>query len=161
MEKSPLEKILTFLEEKQITYDLMEHKELGFSSQEVAEARKVELGACSKAVVLKYKGNGKKGYVLAVLPGDEKINTEKLASFFGAKKANFASHEDVLTLTSCVSGALAPFSFNEELNLVIDPSLFERFEKIAFNAGSLQHTIVMKSEDYRNIAKAQEFSFIL
>ncbi|MCP5650818.1 YbaK/prolyl-tRNA synthetase associated domain-containing protein, partial [Klebsiella pneumoniae] len=79
----------------------------------------------------------------------------------GAKKISFATAEQVKTLTDYVPGALAPFTFNPELELVIDPVLFERYTDIAFNAGTLTETIVLNAEDYRTIVKPQEFSFIL
>ena len=55
---------------------------------------------------------------------------------------------------------MAPFSFHQELSLVVDPSLFERFSQIAFNAGTLTETIILDAADYRRIVKPQEFSFI-
>ncbi|ETO43397.1 YbaK/EbsC family protein [Morganella sp. EGD-HP17] len=156
-----LRKITTLLDNHHARYEIMSHDALGFTSDEVAQVRGVELGQCTKAVVLKVKGNGVKKNVLAVLPGDEKIDGEKLAGFFGAKKISFATAEQVKTLTDCVPGALAPFTFNPELELVIDPVLFERYTDIAFNAGTLTETIVLNAEDYRTIVKPQEFSFIL
>lgn len=155
-----LDKILTLLKSNDAKFEVMSHEALGFTSDEVAKMRNVELGQCSKAVILKIKGNGIKRYVLAVLPGDEKIDTEKLAVFFGGKKSSFVSGEEVTYLTSCVPGALAPFSFNNDLTLVVDPSLFERFSEIAFNAGTLTETIKMSSGDYQRIVQPQELSFI-
>lgn len=77
-----LRKITALLDNHHARYEIMSHDALGFTSDEVAQVRGVELGQCSKAVVLKVKGNGVKKNVLAVLPGDEKIDGEKLAGFF-------------------------------------------------------------------------------
>ncbi|QDO97111.1 YbaK/prolyl-tRNA synthetase associated domain-containing protein [Ferrovibrio terrae] len=157
---STRDRILNLLNENQARYQQMSHEALGFTSDEVARVRNVELGQCSKAAILKIKGNGVRKYVLAVLPGDRKINTDKLSSLYGGKKASFASAGEVLELTSCVPGALAPFSFNEELALVVDPSIFERYSEIAFNAGTLTETIVLNVDDYRRIVKPKEYSLI-
>ncbi|HCM61627.1 MAG TPA: hypothetical protein DIT05_03650 [Morganella sp. (in: Bacteria)] len=154
-------KITALLDKHNARYEIMSHDALGFTSGEVAKMRDVELGQCSKAVILKVKGNGVKKNVLAVLPGDEKIDGEKLTGFFGGKKMSFATADQVKELTDCVPGALAPFTFNPDLELVIDPVLFERYSEIAFNAGTLTETIVLNAEDYRTIVKPQEFSFIL
>lgn len=50
-------------------------------------------------------------------------------------------------------GAIPPFSFNEELKLVADPELFERYSEIAFNAGRLDRSIILNSDDYLRVAR--------
>ena len=43
--------------------------------------------------------------------------------------------------------------------LVVDPFLFERYDELAFNAGTLERSIILNAQDYRRIAKAQWISF--
>ncbi|XBW37812.1 hypothetical protein QEN19_003388 [Hanseniaspora menglaensis] len=59
-----------------------------------------------------------------------------------------AKVEDVLTVTGCVPGSVPPFTFHENLKIICDSKLFDRFEEISFNAGSLEHSLKMSSQDY-------------
>ena len=65
----------------------------------------------------------------------------------------------VEALTACVFGAIPPFSFHPALRLVADPLLFERFPQIAFNAGRLDRSIILDTEDYLHIARPEIATF--
>ncbi|MCL7651998.1 YbaK/prolyl-tRNA synthetase associated domain-containing protein, partial [Klebsiella pneumoniae] len=60
---------------------------------------------------------------------------------------------------ACVFGAIPPFSFHPALRLVADPLLFERFPQIAFNAGRLDRSIILDTEDYLHIARPEIATF--
>lgn len=53
-----------------------------------------------------------------------------------------------------------PFSFHPNLKLIADPLLFERFEELAFNAGTLERSIILNTKDYQRIAKPTLVKFI-
>lgn len=91
-------------------------------------------------------------FVLAVLPGDRKLDFRKVAIAAGMRKATLASAEEVLQRTECVVGAVPPFSLSADIRLVVDPALVESYEEIAFNAGRLDRSIVLDSRDYVRIA---------
>ncbi|EEE2505536.1 YbaK/prolyl-tRNA synthetase associated domain-containing protein, partial [Salmonella enterica subsp. diarizonae] len=50
---------------------------------------------------------------------------------------------------------IPPFSFHPNLKLVADPLLFERFDEIAFNAGLLEKSVIMNTQDYLRIARPE------
>lgn len=54
----------------------------------------------------------------------------------------------------------SPFSFHPNLKLIADPLLFERFEELAFNAGTLERSIILNTEDYQRIAAPSLVEFI-
>ena len=56
-------------------------------------------------------------------------------------------------MADCVFGSVPPFSFHKNLHLVVDESLLERNEEIAFNAGLLDRSIVLNAKDYARIVK--------
>ncbi|WP_254361398.1 YbaK/EbsC family protein [Photorhabdus heterorhabditis] len=62
-------------------------------------------------------------------------------------------------LTQCVFGAIPPFSFHPDLKLAADPLLFERFDELAFNAGSLECSVILNTKDYRRIAQPELVNF--
>ncbi|VVE04629.1 Cys-tRNA(Pro)/Cys-tRNA(Cys) deacylase YbaK [Pandoraea terrae] len=91
--------------------------------------------------------------VLAILPGDKKLDFKMVAEAGGLKKATLASAEEAERETGCVIGAIPPFSFSPDIRLVVDPGLVENFDEIAFNAGRLDRSMVLNSADYVRIAQ--------
>ena len=153
------EKLLALLEQHNARYSLMEHEATG-KCEAVAAIRGTEVGQGAKALVCHVKGNGVKQHVLAILPADRQADLSKVAAAVGGKRASLASPAEVDSLTCCVFGAIPPFSFHHDLKLVVDPLLFERYEEIAFNAGRLDKSVVLKTTDYRRICQAEVVNII-
>ena len=147
-------KLMTLLTEQGARFRVMEHEAVG-KCEAVSELRGTALGQGAKALVCKVKGNGVKKLVLAILAADRQADLSQLANHFGGLKASLASPAEVDTLTACVFGAIPPFSFHPDLALVADPLLFERYDEIAFNAGLLEKSVVMDTQDYLRIARPE------
>lgn len=147
-------KLITLLTEQGARFRVMEHEAVG-KCEAVSELRGTALGQGAKALVCKVKGNGVKKLVLAILAADRQADLSQLANHFGALKASLASPAEVDTLTACVFGAIPPFSFHPDLALVADPLLFERYDEIAFNAGLLEKSVIMDTQDYLRIARPE------
>ncbi|SFN94455.1 YbaK/prolyl-tRNA synthetase associated domain-containing protein [Xenorhabdus japonica] len=152
------EHLTTLLDTNNARYRIMEHT-TGGRSEEVAKIRGTHLGQGAKGLVCHVKGNGCRQYVLAVLPADQQADLAVLAKQMGGSRASLASPKEVFELTRCVFGAIPPFSFHPELKLVADPLLFERYDELAFNAGSLERSIILNTQDYRRIAIPELISF--
>ena len=146
-------KLITLLTEQGARFRVMEHEAVG-KCEAVSEIRGTELGQGAKALVCKVKGNGVKKHVLAILAADQQADLSRLASHFGGLKASLASPAEVDALTACVFGAIPPFSFHPDLTLV-----FERFDEIAFNAGLLEKSVIMDTQDYLRIARPELVEF--
>ncbi|WP_263068709.1 YbaK/prolyl-tRNA synthetase associated domain-containing protein [Enterobacter huaxiensis] len=147
-------KLITLLTEQGARFRVMEHEAVG-KCEAVSELRGTALGQGAKALVCKVKGNGVKKLVLAILAADRQADLSQLANHFGGLKASLASPAEVDTLTACVFGAIPPFSFHPDLALVADPLLFERYDEIAFNAGLLEKSVIMDTQDYLRIARPE------
>jgi Ala-tRNA(Pro) deacylase len=65
-----------------------------------------------------------------------------------------AFKEKAQALTGCVIGAIPPFSFNDQLQVLADLLILQN-EEVVFNAGCLDRSIFMKLADYVRIAKPQ------
>jgi Ala-tRNA(Pro) deacylase len=150
--------LLDVLTVEQARFRVMEHEAIG-KCEAVSEIRGTALGQGAKALVCKVKGNGVKQHVLAILAADQQADLSRLSSHLGGLKASLASPAEVDSLTACVFGAIPPFSFHPSLKLVADPLLFERFDEIAFNAGLLEKSIVMDTQDYLRIAQPELVTF--
>lgn len=153
------EKLIALLEQHQARYRLMEHEATG-KCEEVAAIRGTEIGQGAKALVCHVKGNGVKQHVLAVLPADHQADLGKVAAAVGGRRASLASPAETDALTGCVFGAIPPFSFHADLTLVADPLLFERYPEIAFNAGLLDRSVILNTDDYRALCKANIVNII-
>ncbi len=145
------DRLTALLNEQQARYRVMEHPAMG-KCEDVAALRGTELGQGAKALVCHVKGNGIRQHVLAVLPADRQADLSRLALALGGLRASLASPAEVDKLTGCVFGAIPPFSFHPDLLLVADPSLLARYQELAFNAGLLEKSIVLNTEDYQRIA---------
>lgn len=148
------EKLISLLDQHQARYRSIAHPPLG-KCEAVAEVRGTALGQGAKALVCHVKGNGQKQYVLAVLPADHQACLHKIAAAAGGLRASLASPAEVERLTGCVFGAIPPFSFHPELRVLADPLLLTRYREIAFNAGRLDSSILLCSEDYSRLCAAE------
>lgn len=160
MVENVLDKLCSLFQEHKAQFRVLHHEVAGKSSQSVAEIRGTELGQGAKALCCVVKGNGVKQYVLAILPADLQADLTKLASALGGRRASLASPAEVMELTGCVFGAVPPVSFHPDLKLVADPTLFTRYEELAFNAGALDTSIIIKTMDYRRSVNPPLVSFI-
>jgi Ala-tRNA(Pro) deacylase len=146
------QKLLALLDGGGARYRVIEHPAAG-KSEEVARIRGTEVGQGAKAMACKlHIPGGPALHVLAVLAADRQLDLAALARQFGAKKASLMSPKEIDAMTGCVLGAIPPFSFHPELQLVADPELFERYREIAFNAGRLDASMVLDADDYLRLA---------
>lgn len=90
-------------------------------------------------------------YILAVIPGDTMVDFQAVKSIFGSTYVAFASSDIAERLAGSVAGTILPFSFNEELELVVDPSLLEN-DEMYFNAARLDRSMVLSTHDYISVA---------
>jgi len=148
------------LTEHQIAYRLLRHEPAG-KSEEVAAIRGTAVSQGAKALVCRVKiTSNQRKHVLAVFPADKQADLAAIALAAGGKKASLASHEQARELTGCEIGAIPPFSFNRDLALLVDPSLRERHDEIVFNAGRLDASILMRTDDYFRLAQPMQAPFV-
>ena len=141
-------------------FRLLRHPAAG-KSVEVAAIRGTEVSQGAKALVCRVKmSSTQRKHVLAVFPADGQADLDAIALAAGGKKAALATHELARELTGCEIGAIPPFSFNTELHLIVDPSLRQRHDEIVFNAGRLDASIIMRTEDYFRIAQPELARFV-
>lgn len=148
------DKITKLLNDKNITYRSVQH-EPTYTSEESSIARGEDLLNDGKAILMKIDDN----FRLFVLSGVKKIDSKKIKEFTKGKKIRFATSNELMQQTSLVPGCVPPFG--EPIlpfKLYVDESIVQN-ERIAFNAGTLTNSIIMKTSDYFNIANAIVFRF--
>ena len=124
----------------------------------IAAIRGNRLEQAIKSIVVQVRISRKENrYCLANVPGDRRVDLEAIRLHFGVAGVGIAIREKAEALTECVIGAIPPFSFNENLAVLADP-LIQRNDEVVFNAGRLDRSIFMRSEDYLRIARPQIIS---
>ena len=142
------------LEEHSVEYQEIHHGPTR-TSADSANARGEDLGIGGKALVLKVGDSFK----LFVLSAALKISSSKIKNYFLVKRTRFATTEELLEITGLVPGSVPPFGAPiTDLELYVDPSILNN-ESIAFNAGSLTVSILMKVKDYTKLASPEVFDF--
>ena len=157
MTTTPHDQLVAYLTDGGVPFRMTEHGAEG-RSEEIAKIRGALASQGMKAIIVGLRGGGQgkeKRYVMAVLPGDRKLDMKALRKVFGAQKSSFADPDTATTLTGCVMGAIPPFPLLTEMPLVVDPSVRQNVE-VCFNAGCLERSIFMSIDDYFRIASPQE-----
>jgi len=131
------------------------HHEPTHTSEASARARGEDVKIGGKALVMKIGEE----YKLFVLSAALKLNSRKLKEHFGIKRMRFADRSELLQLTGLVPGAVPPFGRPIlDLDLYVDRSITQN-ARIAFNAGSLTDSIIMRTADYLKITNPTIIDF--
>jgi Ala-tRNA(Pro) deacylase len=155
MSQNTLELIRSHLDAKGIVYREVEHEPTR-TSEESAAARGEALSTGAKALLLRTDGV----FRLFVLPADCKLDSTAVRHRFAVRKTRFATVDELHDLTGLVPGAVPPFG--EPIlpfELYADESIGVAVDKVAFNAGSLTHSIIMNASDWEDIARPVRFRF--
>ena len=135
-------------------YRVVEHEPEG-RTEVIAKIRGNRIKQSIKSIVVQVRLSRRENiYCLANVPGDCRIDFKGIKRYFNADSVAFAAPEKAQELTGCVIGAMPPFSFNDQLQVLADP-LIQQNEEVVFNAGRLDRSIFMKLEDYISIAQPQ------
>ncbi len=146
------ERLCSLLDEQGATYRVVEHEPEG-RTELIAKIRGNKLEQAIKSMLVQVRLSRQENrYCLVNVPGHCRVDLDAVKTFFNADSAAFASREKAETLTDCVIGSIPPFSFNDQLQLLADPLIFEN-EEVVFNAGRLDRSIFMKSADYLRVAR--------
>lgn len=152
MENETYTKLIEFLDQHNAQYRLIDHEPEG-RTEIVSPMRGNEVSQAAKCIVVMVKITKKlKKFILAVVPGDAKVNLNALKDMFKGIYVSFATPEIAENLAGSVSGTILPFSFNPELELIVDPKLLEN-EELFFNAARLDRSMALKTSDYKELAK--------
>src|SRR5688572_15318070 len=146
--------LLELLNHEGVSYRVVEHEPEG-RTEVIAKIRGNRIQQSIKSIVVQVRLNRKENiYCLANVPGDCRIDFKGIKSHFHADSVAFAAREKAEELTGCVIGAIPPFSFSDQLQVLADPLIREN-EEVVFNAGRLDRSIFMKLDDYIRIAQPQ------
>ena len=152
MASDVFDKLVALLSEAKAKFRVIEHEAEG-KSAEISAIRGNRPDQAAKAMVLDVRGGGGgRRHVLAILPGNRKLDFAAVATLFEARKCGFASPETAQELTGCVMGSVPPFALNPTLAIVVDEDLLTN-ETLFFNAGRLDRSMELDTRDWLTAAK--------
>jgi Ala-tRNA(Pro) deacylase len=91
-------------------------------------------------------------YVLAVVPGDDRVDLAAVRTLYGARYAGFADAATAERLARSALGTVLPFSFDPDLELIADVAI-GRAPELYFNAARLDRSLALWAADYLRIAQ--------
>ncbi len=147
--ETTFQKVTDFLDSCGVNYQILEHAAV-FTSEQAAQIRGTSLKQGAKALLFKTKEN----FILAVLPGDRKIDSKKLKHILGVNKLRFATPEEVKETMDCDIGSCYPFGNLAGVKMIVDTHLADN-ESISFNAGLHTKSVLISYRDYEKAVKPE------
>jgi Ala-tRNA(Pro) deacylase len=146
------DRLVALLTEAKAKFRVIEHEAEG-RSEKISVIRGNRPEQAAKAMVLDVRGGGGgRRNVLAILPGNRKLDFAAVATLFEARKCGFASPESAQALTGCAMGAVPPFALNPALSVVVDEDLLAN-ATLFFNAGRLDRSMELDTQDWLAVAR--------
>ncbi|AGS71590.1 YbaK/EbsC family protein [Streptomyces collinus] len=146
------QRLLSLLDDARAPYRLIRHAPEGRTDL-ASGLRGHPLDQAAKCLVVRV-GTGRRSrrYVLAVVPGDRRLDMSRVRELYGGTDAAFAAREVAESLSGCVSGCVVPFTFRPDLDLVVDPALLVH-DRIYFNAARLDLSVALPVSAYLSLAR--------
>ncbi|OLF16187.1 YbaK/EbsC family protein [Actinophytocola xanthii] len=146
------DRLIELLDAKGADYRVIDHPPEG-RTEAVSALRGHGTEQAAKCVIVMVKlGKKTTRHVLAVVPGNRRVDLGGLKRLLGGSYAGFASREVAERLAGSVSGTILPFAWHPELELVMDPELAAQPE-LYFNAARLDRSVALATGDYLALAQ--------
>ena len=117
-------------------------KDIGNSGSSIAAAGtlSVDIGRIAKTICLLADGE----FIGVILPGDRKIDLEKLKNTLGKNKIRLAHDDEIIAHTGFEKGGVPPISYKSKF--IVDSSLDPK-EEVFCGGGSRDSILRIKVED--------------
>lgn len=146
----PVERVAAFLRHAGAEARLEELPIETASAAAAADAVGCTLGQIVKSIVLVADGNP----VVALLPGDRRADTGKVARLVGARKVGVAGAGDVVEWTGFPPGGVAPFPLERVSRVLVERTLL-RHEVVWAGAGSDRHLVSLSPGELVRLARGR------
>ncbi|MPY36347.1 YbaK/prolyl-tRNA synthetase associated domain-containing protein [Streptomyces adustus] len=146
------DRLIALLDTARVGYRLIDHEPEG-GTEAVCALRGHPASEAAKCIVLRVKVDRRTTrHVLAVVPGDRRVDLDAVRELFAARYVGFSDAETAERLARSVPGTVLPFAFDPGLELVADPDVVTR-SQLYFNAARLDRSLVISGEDYARLAE--------
>jgi prolyl-tRNA editing enzyme YbaK/EbsC (Cys-tRNA(Pro) deacylase) len=144
-----VERVSVFLRESGAEARIEEFADETATAADAAEAVGCDVGEIVKSLVLLCDERP----VIALVPGDRRADTRKIARAAGAVRGRIAHAREVPVLTGFAPGAVAPFPLERIDRVLIDRVLLAH-DEVWIGAGSTRHMAVLPTRELVRLTKA-------
>jgi Ala-tRNA(Pro) deacylase len=145
------DRLIELLDASAARYRLIDHPPEG-RTEHVSSMRGHPVAQAAKCIIVMIKvGKKVTKFVLAVIPGDARVNLDAIRLLKGGTYAGFAPPDRAQELAASIVGTILPFAMDSRLELIADPAL-KQHDEIFFNAARLDRSIGLKTLDYVRLA---------
>jgi Ala-tRNA(Pro) deacylase len=146
------DQLIDLLDGSGVRYRLIDHEPDG-TTESVSALRGHPAAQAAKCLVLVVKlGRRTSRYVLAVVPGDRRVDLDAVRRLYGARYVGFCDTGTAVRLARTEPGTVLPFAFEPELELIADPDVIGQ-SQLYFNAARLDRSLVLSGADYATLAR--------
>lgn len=146
------DRLISLLDSASVDYKLIDHEPEG-TTEAVSALRGHAVSEAAKCIVLRVKVDRRTTrHVLAVVPGDRRVDLDAVKALYAARYVGFSDAETAERLARAVPGTVLPFSFDPELELVADPAVVA-LPRLYFNAARLDRSLSLSGTDYERVAQ--------
>ena len=85
-------------------------------------------------------------FVMVLIAGPRQVAWRALRHYLGESRVTMASREEVLAVTGCELGAVAPFGLSRPVRILVDESV-QAEEEVSIGSGVRGTTIILRSAD--------------
>ncbi len=140
-----------WLKSQGVKFDVLEYTFTEVGADHAAEAVGRPLESCCKTLVVKAAG---KAFWVAIVPGDQRFDTRKMADAIGVAQADLAEHDEAEKVSGYHVGGISPFAMRRQLPTVIEESLLA-LDRILVNGGRRGVLVEMATEDVVRLLNAK------
>jgi prolyl-tRNA editing enzyme YbaK/EbsC (Cys-tRNA(Pro) deacylase) len=151
----PVERVSSFLRESGVEARIEEFSEGTPTAADAATAVGCGLDQIVKSLVLLCDGRP----VVALVPGDQRVDRAKVARAAGADTARIASPAEVEQATGFAPGAVAPFPLPRIEIVIMERSLL-RHPVVWAGAGSPHHMVGLAPAELGRITRARSMDVV-
>ncbi len=135
---------MELLEQQGVSYEVHKHDEAQYTAEGVAEDVGLPVERVLKAMLVRCDGSW---FVLVVVPGDLRLNLEKVQKAVGAGRVNLASRQEVERITGYTVGAVSVMGFRQGGVLTFVDQRVLEMERVLISSGRPDAGLVLSSED--------------
>ena len=146
----PVERVAAFLRNAGAEARLEEFESGTPTAEDAARAAGCTPDQIVKSLVVMCDGRP----VLALLPGDRRVDTRKIAAAAGARKARLADAAEVESATGFEPGGVAPFPTPRIDQVFVDQTLLTH-DQVWIGAGSPTHIAVLRPAELVRLSRAR------
>jgi len=140
-----------WLRSQGVTFKVHEYEFTKVGADCAAEKLNRPLEAVCKTLIVKGPG---RSYWMAIVPGDQRFDTRKMAAAMGEKEADLAEREEAEKVSGYKIGGISPFAMRRQLPAVIEESLMA-LDTILLSAGRHGVEVELAVEDVVRLLEAK------